>query len=125
MTGTSAYDDFPDLFDRFTAVWDRMSAEFSDWVAAALPGRAGAGVDLGFGADRHSVLLAERLDRVLAVDNSAWMLEVARSTRDRPGRDAVHPGPARPDAVDRDRRGGCPPRFRQDADVSTPGGRDY
>lgn len=85
MTGTSPYDDFPDLFDRFTAVWDGMSGEFSDWVSAALPGRARAGVDLGCGAGRHSVLLAERLDRVLAVDTSARMLEVARCTRDRPG----------------------------------------
>jgi SAM-dependent methyltransferase len=84
VTGISPYDAFPDLFDRFTAVWDGISSEFSDWIVAALPGRAGAGVDLGCGAGRHSVLLAERLDRVLAVDVSERMLATARSGRDRP-----------------------------------------
>lgn len=84
MTGIAAYDAFPDLFDRFTAVWDRISSQFSDWIVAARPARAGAGVDLGCGAGRHSVLLAERLDRVLAVDVSGRMLDTARSARHRP-----------------------------------------
>lgn len=80
-----AFDEFPRLFDRFTRIWDGISPAFDEWVLAALPARAGSAVDLGCGAGRHSVLLADRAEAVLAVDVSEPMLAVARDERDRPG----------------------------------------
>ena len=87
MTTTPYFDDFPELFDRFTRIWDGISAAFDQWVLDALPAAAGAAVDLGCGAGRHSVLLADRAERVLAVDVSERMLAVARAERSRPNVD--------------------------------------
>jgi SAM-dependent methyltransferase len=78
---TPYFDSFSELFDRFTRIWDGISAEFDNWVLAALPARVRTAVDLGAGAGRHSVLLAERANRVLAVDVSDRMLAVARARR--------------------------------------------
>jgi SAM-dependent methyltransferase len=86
-TATPYFDAFGELFDRFTRIWDGISADFDDWVLAALPRRVRTAVDLGSGAGRHSVLLAERADRVLAVDVSDRMLAVARARRALPGID--------------------------------------
>jgi 2-polyprenyl-3-methyl-5-hydroxy-6-metoxy-1,4-benzoquinol methylase len=80
-TITPYFDAFSELFDRFTEIWDGISADFDDWVLAALPARSRTAVDLGCGAGRHSVLLAGRADRVLAVDVSDRMLAVARDQR--------------------------------------------
>ena len=84
---TPYFDSFSELFDRFTSIWDGIGTGFDDWVLAALPARARAAVDLGCGAGRHSVLLADRADRVLAVDVADRMLAVARERRARPGID--------------------------------------
>ena len=91
-TTTAYFDSFSVLFDRFTRIWDGISTDFDDWLGAALPARARAAVDLGCGAGRHSRLLAERADRVLAVDVSGRMLAVARAERARPGLDYQHRG---------------------------------
>jgi SAM-dependent methyltransferase len=86
-TTTPYFDAFSELFDRFTRIWDGISADFDDWVLAALPARARTAVDLGCGTGRHSVLLAERANRVLAVDVADRMLDVARARRALPGID--------------------------------------
>jgi SAM-dependent methyltransferase len=52
------FDAFPELFDRFTRIWDGISADFDTWLVDALPVRARAAVDLGCGAGRQSVRLA-------------------------------------------------------------------
>lgn len=80
---TPYFDAFPDLFDRFTRIWDGISTSFDEWVLAALPDRAGTAVDLGCGAGRHTGLLADRAASVLAVDVSERILEVARTERPR------------------------------------------
>jgi SAM-dependent methyltransferase len=89
VTKTTApyFDAFSELFDRFTRIWDGISADFDDWIASALPVRVRSAVDLGCGAGRHSVLLAGRADRVLAVDVAGRMLAVARDRRARPNID--------------------------------------
>lgn len=84
-TATPYFDAFPELFDRFTRIWDGISTAFDEWVLGALPERAGSAVDLGCGAGRHTVLLADRCERVLGVDVSDRMLDVARTERSRPG----------------------------------------
>ena len=81
------FDAFPDLFDRFTRIWDGISGSFDDWVLRNLPPHAARAVDLGCGAGRHSVLLAERAERVLAVDVAGRMLDIARTERARPNVD--------------------------------------
>jgi 2-polyprenyl-3-methyl-5-hydroxy-6-metoxy-1,4-benzoquinol methylase len=78
------FDAFPDLFDRFTRIWDGISADFDKWVHDALPERARTAVDLGCGAGRHTVVVADRAEQVLGVDISARMLAVARTERPRP-----------------------------------------
>jgi SAM-dependent methyltransferase len=80
--GSWYYDAFPDLFDRFTDIWDRINDSFGRWVTAHLATGARA-LDLGCGAGRHTVLLADRYADVLAVDISAGMLDLARKSRHR------------------------------------------
>ena len=72
------FDAFPDLFDRFTRIWDGISSSFDDWILAHLPQRVASAVDLGCGAGRHSILLADHADDVLAVDVADRMLDIAR-----------------------------------------------
>ena len=83
--GSSAcFDEFPEPYDRFTDIWDGISTDFDDWVRDSLPAAARSGLDLGCGAGRQSVLLADRAEQVLAVDISQRMLEIARAKRPRP-----------------------------------------
>jgi SAM-dependent methyltransferase len=86
------FDAFPDLFDRFTRIWDGISADFDAWLVDALPVRAGTAVDLGCGAGRHTVLLADRVDRVLGIDVSDRMLRIARTERARSNVSYQHRG---------------------------------
>lgn len=73
------------LFDWFTGLWDTHAAGFTSWLTANLPRHATAGraLDLGCGAGRHSLLLAERYRYVLAVDTAKGMLDRARERRSR------------------------------------------
>jgi 2-polyprenyl-3-methyl-5-hydroxy-6-metoxy-1,4-benzoquinol methylase len=82
--GRLGFDAFADLFDRFTGLWDRIDPTFTTWLADQLParpGRGGRALDLGCGAGRHTVLLAEHYDHVLAVDIAERMLGIAGQTR--------------------------------------------
>ncbi len=81
------FDDLAELFDRFTGIWDGISGSFDDWVRGHLPEQAASAVDLGCGAGRHSVLLADRAAHVLAVDVADRMLGIARAERARPNID--------------------------------------
>ncbi len=98
-----AFDAVADLFDRFAAVWDGVDTTFSDWVTGNLPEHGRSALDLGCGAGRHTVLLADRFDQVLAVDTAEGMLQIARRDRARPNISyqqadvlAVTPPPAGP-----------------------------
>ena len=87
----SAYfDAFPDLFDRFTRIWDGISGSFDGWILRNLPEHSARAVDLGCGAGRHSVLLADRAEHVMAVDVADRMLDIARTERARPNVDYQH-----------------------------------
>jgi 2-polyprenyl-3-methyl-5-hydroxy-6-metoxy-1,4-benzoquinol methylase len=80
---SGAFDAVAELFDRFTAVWEGVDSTFSDWLIGNLPARAGSAVDLGCGGGRHTVLLADRFEQVLAVDVAESMLHIARRDRAR------------------------------------------
>jgi SAM-dependent methyltransferase len=85
------FDAFPELFDRFTAVWDGIDEGFGRWLAAQIPRGGGRlAADLGCGAGRHTVILAEHYQQVLAVDIAERILDVARRTRSRPNVSYLH-----------------------------------
>lgn len=75
-----SYEDLAEHFERLTEL---EGDPVGDWLATVLPERGGAALDLGCGAGRHAVLLAERFDRVVAIDSSPAMIEQARATRPR------------------------------------------
>jgi cyclopropane fatty-acyl-phospholipid synthase-like methyltransferase len=84
MTQPTAYfDAFPDLFDAYTAIYD-ADGTANAWLLAHIPSAGNRAVDLGCGAGRHAVLLADRFHHVIAVDIAAGMLDLARTRRARP-----------------------------------------
>jgi 2-polyprenyl-3-methyl-5-hydroxy-6-metoxy-1,4-benzoquinol methylase len=79
-------------FDRTAADYDRLgdlgeNDSIRRWLVRVLPPAGGRALDLGCGAGRHAVLLAERFNRVDAVDLSQPMIEIARAKRSRPNVD--------------------------------------
>jgi ubiquinone/menaquinone biosynthesis C-methylase UbiE len=76
-------------FDRLAADYDRLGEltgnPVGDWLQSVLPAgqRSGRALDLGCGAGRHAVLLAEHFEQVDAVDLSAAMIRLARRKRAR------------------------------------------
>ena len=76
-------------FDRTAADYDRLgdlggNDSIRNWLVSVLPSAGGRALDLGCGAGRHAVLLAERFAHVDAVDLSLPMIEIARAKRSRP-----------------------------------------
>jgi ubiquinone/menaquinone biosynthesis C-methylase UbiE len=76
-------------FDRTAADYDRLgdlgeNDSIRSWLVSVLPPVGGRALDLGCGAGRHAVLLAERFTHVDAVDLSLPMIEIARAKRSRP-----------------------------------------
>jgi len=80
---TPYFDAFPQLYDRFTDIWDGISSSFDEWVGSHLPPTAARAVDLGCGAGRLTALLGDWAGEVLAVDVSDRMLQIARTKRAR------------------------------------------
>ncbi len=76
-------------FNRLAERYDRLAALTDDPVAAWLPSvlepvrRTKAALELGCGAGRHTVLLADHFDQVEAVDLSGAMIRLARRKRAR------------------------------------------
>jgi len=76
-------------FDRTAADYDRLgdlseNDSLTSWVVSVLPPGGGRALDLGCGAGRHAVLLAERFTHVDAIDLSMPMIGIARAKRSRP-----------------------------------------
>ena len=76
-------------FDRTAADYDRLgdlnqNDSFTRWLVSVLPPGGGPVLDLGCGAGRHAVLLAERFTQVDAIDLSLPMIAIARAKRSRP-----------------------------------------
>lgn len=55
----------------------------ADWLPTALPERRRRAIDLGCGAGRHAVILADYFDQVDAIDLSGPMIRLARRKRPR------------------------------------------
>jgi 2-polyprenyl-3-methyl-5-hydroxy-6-metoxy-1,4-benzoquinol methylase len=76
-------------FDRVAEDYDRLGDLKRDdligpWLAGVLPGAGRSALDLGCGAGRHAVLLAQLFEQVDAVDLAGPMIELARARRPRP-----------------------------------------
>jgi len=76
-------------FDRLAADYGKLgelggNAGVDSWLKTALPQAGDRALDLGCGAGRHTVLLAERFAHVDAIDLSAPMIELATARRSRP-----------------------------------------
>ncbi len=76
-------------FDRIAADHDRLgdlseNDGIRNWLVSVLPPAGERALDLGCGAGRHAVLLAERFTHVDAIDLSLPMIEIARARRSRP-----------------------------------------
>jgi len=76
-------------FDRIAADYDRLgdlsgNDAITSWLVSVCPPAGGRALDLGCGAGRHAVLLAERFAHVDAIDRSLPMIEIARAKRSRP-----------------------------------------
>ena len=76
-------------FDRTAADYDRRgdlseNDGFTNWLVSVLPPAGGRALELGCGAGRHAVVLAERFTQVDAIDLSLPMIEIARAKRSRP-----------------------------------------
>lgn len=77
------FNDLAEPFDDFSKMLDTMGRPFSQWMAGNLP-KGRRALDVGCGAGRYSVLLADLYDEVAAVDPAAAMIEIARHDRSRP-----------------------------------------
>jgi SAM-dependent methyltransferase len=76
-------------FDRVAQDYDRLGELNGDnqvgrWLDGVLPVTGGRALDLGCGAGRHTVALAERFEQVEAIDLSGPMIELAQHRRSRP-----------------------------------------
>lgn len=80
-TTVELFDDIADLFDDFSKALDVVERPLGQWMAQNLPKGARA-LDIGCGAGRYSVLLADLYDEVVAADPAPTMIEIAE--RDRP-----------------------------------------
>src|SRR2546428_7310462 len=75
----------PRLFDRFAADYDRFASLSKPahirWFVDSLPEHGRCAVDLGCGSGRFTVVLAKRFDRVVGIDISEPLIQIARLKR--------------------------------------------
>jgi SAM-dependent methyltransferase len=78
MTSMPLFDPIAELYEQYAEINDEV---YRPYLERALPAHAGRGVDLGCGSGRFTGLLAQRCDRVLAVDISQREVSIARAKR--------------------------------------------
>ncbi len=70
------------LFDSFAADYDRFSRleppRIANWLLTQLPAHAGRALDAGCGSGRHTSALAAHFDKVIGIDISAPLIDIAR-----------------------------------------------
>ncbi|WP_238335302.1 class I SAM-dependent methyltransferase [Kribbella amoyensis] len=75
---------FDHLAERYDRLGELSTDPVGDWLPSILPATGRRALDLGCGAGRHSVLLAEVFEHVDAVDLSGAMVRLAQRKRARP-----------------------------------------
>jgi ubiquinone/menaquinone biosynthesis C-methylase UbiE len=75
-------------FDHLAELYDRLGElsndPIADWLPSILPATGKRALDVGCGAGRHAVLLADRFEHVDAIDVSPAMIRLAERKRPRP-----------------------------------------
>jgi 2-polyprenyl-3-methyl-5-hydroxy-6-metoxy-1,4-benzoquinol methylase len=74
---------FDHLAERYDRLGELTPDAVADWLPTVLPDRRRRALDLGCGAGRHAVVLAEYFDQVDAIDLSGPMIRLARHKRPR------------------------------------------
>src|SRR5262249_42651769 len=69
--------DFDRLAQVVTDEWDH-NQEYQDFLLKQLPARCGQSLEVGCGTGQFARLLAQRSDRVLALDLSPEMIRIAK-----------------------------------------------
>lgn len=77
------FNDFADVYDRFTRGLDALELPVNRWLDEHL-GSGRRALDVGCGAGRYTVLLADRYNDVVGVDAAPAMIEIAERDRSRP-----------------------------------------
>jgi SAM-dependent methyltransferase len=78
------FDAIAELYERYAEINDEV---YRPYLEGALPAHAERAVDLGCGSGRFTGLLAQRCDRVLAVDIAEQEVRIARAKRMHPNID--------------------------------------
>lgn len=98
------FNDFAVLYDRFTRGLDAPEHPVNRWLGGYL-GSGRRALDVGCGAGRYTVMLADRYEDVVGVDVAPAMIEIAERDRSRPNiryqvRDVMTMTPERDDRFD-------------------------
>ncbi|RZT27715.1 ubiquinone/menaquinone biosynthesis C-methylase UbiE [Kribbella sp. VKM Ac-2569] len=74
---------FDHLAERYDRLGELTADHVADWLPTVLPDRRRRAIDLGCGAGRHALVLADYFDQVDAIDLSGPMIRLARHKRPR------------------------------------------
>jgi 2-polyprenyl-3-methyl-5-hydroxy-6-metoxy-1,4-benzoquinol methylase len=77
------FDDIADSFESFSGTLDSVEQPLSSWMAENLP-KGRRALDIGCGAGRYSVMLADLYDDVVGADPAPSMIAIAKRDRLRP-----------------------------------------
>lgn len=77
------FDDMADAFESFSGVLDSVERPMSRWMAENLP-KGQRALDIGCGAGRYSVMLADLYEEVVGADPAPRMIGIAKRDRPRP-----------------------------------------
>lgn len=77
------FNDVADLYNRFTRILDAPETPINRWLSKHL-GSGHRALDVGCGAGRYTIRLADRYNDVVGVDAAPAMIEVADRERSRP-----------------------------------------
>ena len=79
------FDDMADIYDNFSGTLDSVErpTSLSRWMAENLP-KGRRALDIGCGAGRYSVMLADLYEEVVGADPAPRMIDIAKRDRSRP-----------------------------------------
>ena len=77
------FDDMADIYDNFSGMLDSVERPMSRWMAENLP-KGRRALDIGCGAGRYSVMLADLYEEVVGADPASRLIDIAKRDRSRP-----------------------------------------
>ncbi len=77
------FDDIADAFESFSGTLDSVEQPLNRWMAENLP-KGRRALDIGCGAGRYSVMLADLYEEVVGADPAPSMIDIAKRDRPRP-----------------------------------------